>query len=117
MTSIQFPIIIIFIVLFCALLGATGQIFFKLSAEKFSFNPLTWLKNPFFIMAIVLYAGASLLFVWALKHGNVSILYPIIATSYIWTAIFAKLFLGEPFPAIKWLGVALILVGVFLIVK
>jgi len=117
MSTINTPITIILIVLFCALLGAVGQIFFKLSAEKFSFNPLTWFTNTYFIVAIAFYVVGVVLFVWALKQGNVSVLYPIIATSYIWTAIFARVFLNEPFPALKWLGIAFIILGVFLIVK
>jgi len=34
----KIDLIIILIVLFCALLGATGQIFFKLASEKFGFS-------------------------------------------------------------------------------
>ena len=111
------PISIILIILFCALLTAAGQIFYKLSSPTFSFNPLTWFTNKWLLVAVAIYLIAGVLFIWSLKYGNVSVIYPIIATSYIWTAIFAKMFLGEPFPAIKWLGIALILAGVFLVVK
>ncbi len=108
-------ILIILLVLFCAFLGAGGQIFLKLSSKEFSFNPLTWFTNYKFLIGIFLYAISAMLFVWSLKHANLSILYPIIATSYVWVTIFAVIFLKEPFPAIKWLGIGLIIAGVILI--
>ncbi|MEM2822397.1 MAG: EamA family transporter [Candidatus Pacearchaeota archaeon] len=113
----QTPIHIILLVLFCALLAATGQLFFKLAAAKFSLNPLTWIKNPFFIFGIIIYAVSAVLFVWSLKNGNLSILYPLIATSYIWTTILAAKILHEPFPPLKWLGIALIIIGIIIITR
>jgi uncharacterized membrane protein len=108
---------IIVLVLCCALLGAAGQIFFKLSSTNFSFNPLELIKNYKFIIGAILYALSALLFVWTLKFGDLSILYPIIATSYIWVAIFSKILLNEPFLPFKWVGVGLIISGIYLIVK
>lgn len=111
------PILIILIILFCALLAAAGQIFYKLSSPTFTFNPLSWFTNKWLLLAASLYLIVGALFIWSLKHGNVSVIFPVMATSYIWTAIFARIFLNEPFPAIKWLGIAFIILGVFLIAK
>ncbi|MFH1289813.1 MAG: EamA family transporter [Nanoarchaeota archaeon] len=110
-------LLVILLVLFCALLGATGQLFFKLSSQGFSLNPLSWLKNYKFLVGAFLYAISAALFVYSLKHGNLSLLYPIIATSYIWVALFSTIILNEPFPVIKWLGIGLIIFGIFLIMK
>lgn len=109
--------IIILLVLACALLGAMGQIFFKLSSENFSFNPFNLIKNYKFLIGASLYAISAIFFVWALKFGDVSTLYPIIATSYIWVGLFANIFLKEPFPLIRLGGITLIIIGIFLIVK
>jgi undecaprenyl phosphate-alpha-L-ara4N flippase subunit ArnE len=108
---------VIGLVLFCALLGGLGQVFFKLSSDKVTFNILSWILNWKLIVGIILYATATILFVYALKHGNLNILYPIIATSYVWVTIFSILFLREPFSHFKWLGVLLIIFGVGLIVR
>ncbi|MEM2932675.1 MAG: EamA family transporter [Candidatus Pacearchaeota archaeon] len=110
-------IYIILLVLFCALLAASGQLFFKLASTKFSLNPLTWIKNPFFIFGVILYAFSAVLFVWSLKNGNLSVLYPIIATSYIWTTILATKVLHEPFTPLKWLGIMLIILGIIIITR
>lgn len=111
------PILIVILVLICALLGATGQILFKLGSSEFSFNPASWVKNTYFLLGIFLYGLSAVLFVWSLKYGNVSILYPLIATSYIWVSIFASLILKEEFPGIKWIGIALIISGIYIITK
>ena len=51
----------------------------------------------------------------ALKHGEVSMLYPIIATSYIWVSIGSSIFFNEIINIWKWAGVFLIVVGVIVI--
>ena len=110
-------ILIFLLVAFCALLGASGQIFFKLASENVSTNIMSWLFNYKLIIGLVLYGLATVLFVVALKFGNLSILYPIIATSYIWVTLFSITFLGESFPAFKWAGILLIISGVGIITR
>ncbi|RMF56013.1 hypothetical protein D6745_00550 [Candidatus Woesearchaeota archaeon] len=107
----------IIIVLFCAFLGAGGQIFFKLASENLNFNIISWLTNYKLIIGLFLYGIATVLFVYTLKFGEVSLLYPIIATSYIWVSIFAVLFLGEHMSIYKWLGILMIISGVSLVIK
>jgi drug/metabolite transporter (DMT)-like permease len=103
------------VVMFCALLGALGQVFFKLASRDFSFPSFIW--NFKFLIGIFLYGVATLLFVWALRFGNLSVLYPIIATSYIWVGVFSVLFLNESFPVFKWLGILLIVIGIFIVTR
>ena len=104
----------IFVVLGCALLGAVGQIFFKLGSSKISANILSWILNWKLVLGIFLYATATIAFIVALKNGELSILYPVIATSYIWVSIFSIFILGESMSLLNWLGIALIIIGVTL---
>ena len=108
--------LLIIFVAFCALLGAIGQILFKLGAPtaKLNFSILT---NYHIILGLFLYALATVLFIFALKFGEVSLLYPIIATSYVWVMIFASFFLGEKVNAFNWFGVFLILSGIYFVVR
>jgi undecaprenyl phosphate-alpha-L-ara4N flippase subunit ArnE len=75
------------------------------------------IKNYKFIIGAGLYALSAMLFVWALRFGDLSVLYPIIATSYIWVAVFSILFLKESFHPLGWFGIGLIIAGISLIVK
>jgi len=108
---------IIILVLICAILGASGQIFFKLASKDVSVNIFDWITNYKFIIGATLYALSAVLFVVALKFGELSILYPIIATSYIWVTIFAIFILGESFSITKVIGTILILLGIAVIVR
>lgn len=108
---------IIFIVLFCAILGAFGQVFFKLSSGSFSLSFNGLVKNWKFLIGATLYASSALLFVYSLKKGDLSILYPLIATSYIWVSIFSRIILKEPISILNVFGIGLILAGIGLIVR
>lgn len=109
--------LIIFIVIGCAWLGALGQIFFKPSSKDFSLSFSGVLKNHKFLIGATLYAISAILFVWTLKFGELSVLYPIIATSYIWVALLSIIFLGESVSATMWVGIGLIISGIWLIIK
>lgn len=102
---------------FCATLAAVGQLLFKLGSRRVSFSITSWVTNWQIIAGMVLYGVSAILFIIALKNGNLSILYPIIATSYIWVALLSIKILGEPFPPIKWVGFFLILGGVSIIIR
>jgi len=107
----------IWLVLSCAFLGSLGQLLFKLGSKSVSFDILSWITNWQVIGGMALYGISAILFITALKYGSLSILYPVIATTYLWVIIFSVLFLGESFSPIKWLGIALIISGIILIVR
>ncbi len=108
---------ILLLVLFCALLGAVGQVFFKLGAQNLKLEPLALITNWKILLGLILYGTATILFLIALRQGNLSLLYPIIATSYIWVALFSSYYLHESFSVIKWIGIIFIILGVMLIVR
>jgi drug/metabolite transporter (DMT)-like permease len=114
---LQTKISLILLVAFCALLGAIGQIFFKLASKTLSFEVMALLTNWKLIVGLFCYGIATVLFVLALKYGNLSILYPIIATSYIWVSLFSVFILKEVFPLYKWIGILLIILAVGIITK
>jgi len=105
------------VALVCALMGATGQVFFKLGSASVVMNSRSWLCNWRLLLGAGLYAASAFLFVCALKHGKLSVLYPLIGTSYIWVALFATRFLGESLSILQWLGVLLIVGGIALVAK
>lgn len=109
-------IYLILLVLFCALLGSFGQIFFKIASKNFSFSLENFL-NVYLILGIILYSFSAFLFIYSLKFGELSILYPIIATSYIFVTILSFIFFNEPLNFYKIVGVLVIILGVWLITK
>jgi len=98
-----------------AFIGSIGQLEFKRGADNLQFDIKLLLTNYHLILAIAVYCLSTVLYVYALNKGNLSILYPIVATSYIWTLMFSKIFLKEPIGLTSWAGVFFILLGVTLI--
>lgn len=107
----------ILMALLCSILGSLGQLCFKLGSASVSMNILSWALNFRIVSGITCYGLSALLFIVALKGGELSVLYPIIATSYIWVALLSYRFLSEKIGPVQIVGLALILIGVFLSVK
>jgi len=98
-----------------AFIGSIGQLEFKRGADNLQFDIKMLLTNYHLIIAVAVYCVSTVLYVYALNKENLSILYPIVATSYIWTLLFSKIFLKEPVGLTSWAGVFFILLGVTLI--
>lgn len=109
-------IISVVLAVISSFLGATGMLFFKLGSKKASLRVMDWLTNWKVMLGILLYFTALLALIISMKSGDLSIVYPIYALSYIWVALFSKRFLNEKISLINWLGFAIIMVGVSLTV-
>ena len=106
---------IILLTALAAFIGSIGQLEFKRGADNLQFDLNMLLTNYHLILAVAVYAVSTVLYVIALNKGQLSILYPILATSYIWTLIFSNVFLKESVGLVSWAGVFFILLGVSLI--
>lgn len=113
------------LVLFSTLLAASGQILIKYGTNHINEDILDVIfETPTVIQGILplgvgysLYAMAAAALIVSLKHGELSVLYPIYAMNFVWVAIMSPVI----FPASdsmnlwKWAGVAAVVVGVALI--
>lgn len=102
-------LIIIGIVVIASIFGACGQLFFKIGSEPF--NPLKLL------FGLVMYGLATIIYIGALRYGELSSLYGIIALSYVWVMFLSLKYLGETITISKWVGAFGILISVVLIAK
>lgn len=108
-TSIWAVILIVLGTLFTT----SAQVFYKIGANNLTLS--SWYTNWYIPLGIILYGIAGILLILALKQGEVSVLYPIFATSFIWVLVFSRFIFGESFTFQKWMGVAVILIGIILI--
>jgi len=102
----------IMLVVICTFLFTIAQFFYKDAAEKLEVSIEGILLNYSIWIALFLYGIGTLIFTYALKSGELSILYPVISTSFIWVGLFSFILLGEPLTALKILGIASIIAGV-----
>tara|TARA_Y100000310_G_C20520016_1_gene733178 strand:- start:523 stop:870 length:348 start_codon:yes stop_codon:yes gene_type:complete len=101
--------------LLVTVIGTFAALFVKLGSNTFSFNPKKIIKNYKLLLGLFLYVLANILFIFALKGGDLSVLFPLLAVGYIWVIPISVKFLGERITAMKLTGIMFILIGVILI--
>ena len=102
------------LVLLASFVGSSGPIFLKKFSPSLTLR-FSSLWNKWFILGFTAYALGTILFIPALRGGELSVLYPLVATTYIWVCLWSIRFLHEAMNVQKWLGIALIVCGVALI--
>jgi drug/metabolite transporter (DMT)-like permease len=101
-------------ILVFTLLSAAAQVLLKLGTVDLKLHPtfLGLLTNFPLIGGLALYGIGAALMVLALRHGELSVLYPLISLSYVWVAILSVLIFGEMMNPYKIGGICVIMAGV-----
>lgn len=108
-------IAILFAVL-CTVFTSLGQILWKFGLVKINFSHLLTVFNLPFMFGFVVYGIGAILLLLALGKGELSLIYPIIAASYVWVSLLSPyLFPTDHMNVWKWVGVIIILVSVSLL--
>ncbi len=102
----------VLLVLFTTFITSSAQLLYKFGSATLTFDIIGILTNYYLIAGIVLYAVGGILMILSFRGGEVSVLYPIIATSYIWVSFLSIKFLGESMNFFKWIGIILIISGI-----
>lgn len=106
----------------CVFLAAT-QVFLKLAMERMGKFAWTWaffksqLTNWHLLFSGICVVTATLLWMYILKHFPLSVAYPLISISYVFGMIASILIFHETVSISKWIGVALIMGGVFFLLR
>ncbi len=101
------------IIFFGAVIGSLGNLVVKMGANKYSFFRLC--RSSYLWGGLVLYALSVLLYVFVLRFEELSVVYPLVSMSYIWTTVFSIKYLGEKMNKWKWIGLLGIILGIVLI--
>jgi len=105
------PLSSILLVLFASLIGSFGAVFLKLGAAHLN-RGFRYIVNWQLAFGILLFLGSSVPFVMGIRHGELSVLYPMVSLGYVWTLFWSKLFFNEPITKGKLGALALILAGI-----
>jgi len=100
----------IILVVICTLLTSFAQVFWKFAANTGSMTAV--IQSWQLWAGFLLYGFGAAILIQAFKNGEVSVLYPIIATSYIWVALLSNHYFAEPITMFKWVGIAGIILGI-----
>jgi drug/metabolite transporter (DMT)-like permease len=113
----------VMLVFLCTLIGAAAQILMKLGANRLPHvsvpillgNPQYILLNYHLMAGLALYGMFTVMLVLALRDGELSILYPVIALNYVWVTLLSMALFNEPMNPFKGLGISIIILGVMVL--
>ncbi len=102
------------LVLIASIIGSLGAVYLKKASKSLTLD-IKSIFNKKLIFSLFLYGISTILFIPALKGGELSILFPLVATVYIWVALLSTKLLHEKMNKHKWIGISLIISGVIFI--
>ena len=113
------------LVLISVVLGAFGQVFMKMGLKEnpislpqlLSTKLLSIIFQKYVFIGVALYMLAVLIWFVVLSTAELSFAYPLISLAYIITALLAVVFFKENVSLIRWVGILLILGGVFFVTR
>ena len=102
----------VILTLLAAFIGSIGPILLKKAAPSFRLSIKALLTNYYLLAGVFFYGIGTVLFIPALRGGDLSILYPLLSTTYIWVCWLSTKLLHEKMNRLRWGGIALIIIGV-----
>jgi multidrug transporter EmrE-like cation transporter len=116
----------IVLVLISVLLGVSGQLSLKQGMRKIGNFELEYfittkvfeiLKEKFVILGIFCYTIATIIWLVVLSKAELSFVYPLLAIGYVLIAILSKFLFNENVTFVRFLGIILISIGIFLLLR
>ncbi|MEM4711041.1 MAG: hypothetical protein QXL18_03780 [Candidatus Woesearchaeota archaeon] len=104
----------IILVIICTIFTSTGQILMKIGTTKTS-SIIEIITNIPLILGFTSYGIGAILLIISLKYGELSLVYPFIALSFIWVSIASIYIFNENVSLINWAGLTAIIFGVSMI--
>ncbi|HLI83049.1 MAG TPA: EamA family transporter [Bryobacteraceae bacterium] len=108
------PLSSMVLVLFGSVIGSFGAVFLKMGAAKLM-DGFWRILNLQLAAGVALFLLSSVFFILGIRHGELSVLYPMVSLGYVWTLVWSRLFFQEAFTRNKFFGLGLILLGVFFV--
>lgn len=108
----------ILVVVFATFIGAFGSLYLKKGSKQLHrHNVIMQFLNKNLMIGVFLFVLSSIFYIGAMRYGDLSILYPVTSLSYVWISLLSVKFLGERMNRYKWMGIAMIILGVFFITR
>jgi len=87
-----------------------------LKRNKTEFKNIFNLINPYFLGGLFFYGLAYIVTLPPLKEGDVGMLYPIMALTYVWSYFLGVVYLKEKKSYQKLIGVGIIIIGIIILI-
>jgi multidrug transporter EmrE-like cation transporter len=106
------------LVVCCTIIGAAAQVLIKKGASALGANStmlqtaLAMVLTPALFAGYSMYGISTILLVLALRHGQLSLLYPVFAMTYVWVTILSVVVFHESMNPYKIAGIVIIVAGI-----
>lgn len=101
----------------CTAFTSSAQILYKMGADNLKLDFISLLTNFPLIGGLILYGLGAILVIISLRGGSVTVLYPIITSSYIWVSLASSYVFGDSLNVFKGIGMIAIIIGILIIAK
>ena len=64
---------------------------------------------------VATYLSSFVVYTAGIRNGELTVLYPMVSLGYVWTLLWSRIFFKEPFTQGKFVGLGLILAGIFVL--
>ncbi len=105
----------ILLALAACVVGAYGSLYLKKGSSRLSMNLAGIISNTELIIGVLLFGLSTAMYIVALTSGELSVIYPMAGTTYVWVALLSKRYLNESMNLSKWIGILAILLGISLV--
>ncbi len=107
------------LMLVCTVLAGISQILIKMGANQLGphASPIIMLKCVPLMGGYAIYGIMTVLFIYLLRDGELSVLFPLISLSYVWVAGLSVWAFHDQLNAPRIAGIAIIIAGVFVLGK
>ena len=119
MRAIDFMLVVITTICLTA-----NQVFLKIWLGKYAtqilpiiFNKLGLLFRYDLMISVIAFVAAISIWLYLLQRVDFGLLYPMVSLSYVFGLLAAEFVFSETVPTTRWIGVLVILLGVFLITR
>jgi drug/metabolite transporter (DMT)-like permease len=108
---------VMLLTLIAALVSSLAQFMFKRSVKRIDSiaHLFGLLKNRGVLLGLLGYVVGFLIYITALSGGQLSIVYPIFASSFIFVTLISAKVLKEKITAIRAIGVLLVFIGISIV--
>ena len=116
-------ILLILLIILQSVVLVAAQTFLKISVELFGKFSWSWqyFKTVFttwqFAASGICALSAMFIWMYVLKKYEFSVAYPLLSISYVIGLLSAHFIFHEAVPLTRWIGLVIVMIGVFFIVK
>jgi multidrug transporter EmrE-like cation transporter len=108
------------------ILATAGQLLLKAGMDKVGFiggerlgKPLALFRNialtPQVVVGLAIFVASAAFWLVVLSRVPLSFAYPFAGLVYVLTTVFSRFILHEHVPAARWIGIALIIIGIVVV--